>query len=82
MYVRASIEPHKTLLKKPPKNSSLFKIICSEYIFDMIEHNYLFFNGVDNYTDDKRDSDQPNHDKELCKGIGFEKENFYTCELL
>jgi hypothetical protein len=74
------IEPHAELLSKPINGTLLYKIIPAQYFFDMLEKKYLYFRRVDTYCDDKRDSDQPDKDKELTKGIKFEKSPQYTVQ--
>lgn len=73
-----SIEPHKPLLMQPDEDAFLYKIIKLEHFFDMLEKKYLYFKRVDTYTDDKRDSDQPDGDRLLSEEVGFERNPNYT----
>ncbi len=75
-----SIEPHKPLLTQPDEDVFLYKIIKSEHFFDMLKKKYLYFKRVDTYTDDKRDSDQPDGDRLLSQKVGFEKNPNYTLD--
>ncbi len=79
-YKNTSIEPHAPLLKKPGENSVLYKIVSSENFIDMVQHDYLYFKRVDTYSDDKRDSDQPDKDKEISDKSKFEKAIDYTAK--
>jgi len=46
-----SIEPHAHLLKVPPDDQLLYKIISIENLLRSIKGKYLHFNRVDSYTD-------------------------------
>jgi len=72
--------PHYELLDQPKSKANLFKIISTKNYEDMLSNSYLYFNRVDMYDDDKRDSDLPYQDREIRKKIVFEKNpntNFY-----
>lgn len=79
-YRNKSIEPHAYLLEKPPLGTLLYKIIPSNFFIDMLDKNYLYFRRVDTYHDDKRDSDQPNNDKELSDKSKFENAPNYSAK--
>ncbi len=65
------IEEHAGLLKKTQKGTSLYKIVSLHYFCDMIKNDYLYFTRVDTYSDDSRDSDLPDRDKEIGKKSRF-----------
>jgi len=46
-----SVEPHTDLLKFPPDNQLLYKIMTVDNLLSSIVGNYLYFNRVDSYTD-------------------------------
>ena len=73
-----SIEPYAELLQKPVEGALLYKIVSPENFFDMFEKCYLYFRRVDTYADDKRDSDQPDKDKEISYIGKFESNPNYT----
>ncbi len=77
-YRNTNIEPHAALLKKPNEKTLLYKILSSDNFFNMIENNYLYFKKVDTYSDDKRDSDQPDKNKEASEKSKFEKSPEFT----
>jgi hypothetical protein len=59
------IEPHAPLLKIPPGNQLLYKIMTVENLLRSVTGNYLYFNRVDRYSD-FQDAD-PNDGKQLPK---------------
>ncbi len=79
-YQNISIEPHAPLLKKPNEGALLYKVISSKNFIHMVENDYLYFRRVDSYSDDKRDSDQPDKDKESSKKSKFENAIDYTAK--
>ena len=79
-YQNTSIEPHAYLLKKPGENTPLYKIVSFKNFADMVENEYLYFRRVDTYHDDKRDSDQPDKDKEVSEKSKFENALDYTAK--
>jgi hypothetical protein len=72
------IEPHAPLLNKPNEDSHLYKVILFRNFNDMINRNYLYFNRVDTYNDDIRDSDPPDKDKKIFREKYFEKSTNYN----
>ena len=46
-----SIEPHAPLLRIPPENQLLYKVMTIENLLRSVTGNYLHFNRVDNYSD-------------------------------
>ena len=52
------IEPHHQILSQPEAKQTLYKVIPKEYFDDMVKNNYLYFNRVDTYEDDKADGEQ------------------------
>lgn len=79
-YRNTSIEPHAALLTKPDENTLLYKIISAKNFTNMVENDYLYFRRVDTYHDDKRDSDQPDKDKEASQKRKFENALDYTAK--
>ncbi len=73
-------ETHSHLLTYPDENTILYKTIPAGYLFDMLEKKYLYFNRVDTYQDDKKDSDQTSLEKDRNRTISFEKKSNYTAE--
>lgn len=64
--VLGDIEPHKHLLKFPPEDQVLYKIMRVEDFLRSINENYLHFNRVDSYADlDPHDGEQPPRDREI-----------------
>ena len=45
------IEPHASLLKRPPDDQFLYKIMSAENLLRSIDGAYLHFNRVDRYKD-------------------------------
>jgi hypothetical protein len=76
----ACIEPHRDLLKQPIQGQLLFKIVKVQYLIDMLQKNYLHFQRVDRYTDDKADGEQLPLDRPIGAGISFEKDPTYSLE--
>jgi hypothetical protein len=76
----ASVEPCKFLLKQPESDQRLFKIVKVQYLIDMLQKNYLHFQRVDTYTDDKDDSEQLPLDRKVSEGVSFEKAPTYTLD--
>src|SRR5262249_45009679 len=79
-YKNTSIEPHAYILKKPDAETLLYKIVSLKNFTHMIENDYLYFRRVDTYHDDKRDSDQPDKDKEASEKSKFENAPDYTAQ--
>ncbi|HVE44938.1 MAG TPA: DUF2971 domain-containing protein [Gammaproteobacteria bacterium] len=77
-YRDTHIEPHAYILKKPDEETLLYKITSSDNFFKMLKDNYLYFKRVNTYTDDTRDSDQPDKDKEASEKSKFENAPEYT----
>src|SRR6516225_259188 len=76
----ASIEPHRQLLRFPNPDQRLFKVVKVRYLIDMLQKNYLHFQRVDSYTDDKADGEQLPLDRPVGAGISFEKAPTYTLD--
>lgn len=68
------VETHKNFLKQTTDETLLYKVISFKNFLKMLEGNYLHFNRVNNYTDDKNDADQPEQEKLLNQKIYFEKD--------
>ena len=65
---------------QPNKNSYLYKVITKSCYEDMLKNNYLYFNRVDQYEDDKRDSDRPDKDKNISQQVTFDKNKNVTLD--
>jgi len=74
------IQAHKCFLNEPISGTTLYKIIKHENFLDMLDKGYLYFHRVDQYADDKRDSDQTDKDKVLSRESKFEKKPSFTLE--
>src|SRR5690349_10927647 len=48
-----SIEPHAVLLKQPPDDQVLYKVMSAENLVRCVSGRYLHFNRVDSYKDFK-----------------------------
>jgi hypothetical protein len=72
------IESHKNFLKQVGDETLLYKVVSFENFLKMIDGNYLHFNKVDNYTDDKNDSAQPEQEKLMNQKLYFEKDPNFT----
>lgn len=72
-----SIEPHALLLKRPPDDQLLYKVMSVENLLRSIDGAYLHFNRVSGYTDfpgaDPRDGEQLPTDRPINGLSKFEK---------
>lgn len=72
-----SIEPHALLLKRPPDEQPLYKIMSVENLLRSIDGAYLHFNRVNGYTDfpgaDPHDGEQLPTDRPISGLSKFEK---------
>ena len=72
-----SIEPHALLLRIPPDDQLLYKIMTVENLLRSVVGNYLYFNRVDNYSDfskaDENDGRQLLMDQPLSAKAMFQK---------
>jgi hypothetical protein len=77
-----NVEPHAGLLKQPPENQQLFKIMKTGDLIRSVAGSYLHFQRVDSYKDfptaDSRDGEQPTRDRVVNAGIFFEKAPGYS----
>ena len=72
------IESHKNFLKQVGDETLLYKVVSFENFLKMLYENYLYFNKVDNYADDKNDSAQPEREKLMNQQLYFEKDPNFT----
>jgi len=72
------VESHKNLLEQVSDETMLYKIVSFENFCKMLEGNYLHFNRVDNYIDDKNDSNQPEQERLMNEKFFFEKDPNFT----
>lgn len=72
------VESHKNFLKQVGDETLLYKVVSFENFLKMLDGNYLHFNRVDNYTDDKNDSAQPKLEKLMNEKLYFEKDPNFT----
>jgi hypothetical protein len=70
------IEPHRLLLNQPEENQNLYKVIPKKYFDDMFKRNYIYFNRVDSYNDDKSDGEQLPLDRVVSEKIYFQKKTY------
>jgi hypothetical protein len=72
-----SIEPHAPLLRIPPDDQLLYKVMTVENLLRSVANNYLYFNRVDSYSDfpnaDENDGRQLPKDQPLNATARFEK---------
>jgi DUF2971 family protein len=71
------IEPHAHLLRQPPHEQRLYKIVRIHYLLDMLKNNYLHFRRVDTY-DDIVDGEQLPLDRNQNKEAAFQNDPNYT----
>ena len=69
--ILGGIEPHKELLKVPPDDQLLYKVMSLKNLIRSIEGSYLHFNRVNSYKDDPLDGEQTRRDKEVNKKALF-----------
>lgn len=73
----AGIEPHAKILRIPPDDQLLFKIVNIEDLLRSIMKNYLHFTRVDSYSDfpnaDENDGRQLPKDKPVNNAAKFQK---------
>ncbi|MGH8291252.1 MAG: hypothetical protein ACREV7_20010 [Steroidobacteraceae bacterium] len=71
------IEPHASLLTRPPEDQLLYKIMSVENLLRSIDGAYLHFNRVDGYRDfptaDQHDGEQLPSDRQINALSKFEK---------
>lgn len=72
------VESHKNFLEQVSDETLLYKMVSFENFSKMLEGNYLHFNRVDNYIDDKNDSNQPEQERLRNEKIFFEKDPNFT----
>jgi hypothetical protein len=76
------VEPQLSLLKQPPNNQKLYKVMTIENFIRSISGNYLHFQRVDTYKDfpgaDESDGEQLPLDKSGNQGSKFAKDPTYT----
>jgi hypothetical protein len=72
------IEPHAGLLKQPPGDARLYKVMSVENFLRSVAGGYLYFNRVDSYRDfpkaDLADGSQLAGDREANSKARFEKD--------
>ena len=72
-----SIEPHAPLLRIPPEDQLLYKVMTVENLLRSVTGNYLHFNRVDNYSDfpnaDENDGRQLPKDQPTNAAARFQK---------
>jgi hypothetical protein len=77
-----NVEPHAPLLRHPPDDQQLFKVMRAGDLVRSVAGNYLHFQRVDTYKDfaaaDARDGEQPVLDRAVNAGITFEKAPDYS----
>ena len=76
----AFVEPHKFLLQQPATGALLFKIVRVRHLIDMLQRNYLHFQRVDAYGDDKTDGEQLPLDRVTGAAMSLEKDPQFTLE--
>jgi hypothetical protein len=73
--VHGNVEPHAGLLKQPPQDEQLFKIMKAGDFIRSVAENYLHFQRVDSYKDfptaDSHDGEQPTRDRAVNARIFF-----------
>src|SRR6185312_10997272 len=71
------VEPHASLLRIPPHDQLLYKVMSVENFLRSIEGGYLHFNRVDCYSDfpgaDPHDGEQLPEDRRINASVRFEK---------
>lgn len=71
------VEPHAGLLRVPPDDQFLYKILTVENLLTSVIHKYLHFNRVDSYPDspfvDIHDGEQFPADKPMNASARFQK---------
>lgn len=72
------VESHKMFLKRVDDETALYKVVSFGNFLKMLEGNYLHFNRVDGYTDDKNDSAQPERERLMNQKLYFEKDPNFT----
>ncbi len=72
-----SIEPHAPLLRIPPEDQLLYKVMTVENLLRSVTGNYLHFNRVDSYSDfpnaDENDGRQLPNDRPANAAARFRK---------
>lgn len=72
------IEPQAGLLKQPPEDTRLYKVMSVENFLRSVAGGYLYFNRVDSYRDfpqaDLREGEQLEKDRETNSEARFEKD--------
>lgn len=72
-----SIEPHAPLMRIPPDDQLLYKVMTVENLLRSITNNYLHFNRVDSYSDfpnaDENDGRQLPKDQPINAAATFQK---------
>lgn len=76
------IEPHAPMLRIPPEDQLLYKVMTVENLLRSITGNYLHFNRVDSYSDfpnaDPNDSRQLPKDNPANAAARFAKAPDYS----
>lgn len=67
------VEPHREMLPQPSDETLLLKVMSLGNFEKSLNGNYLHFNRVDKYSDDRFDGDQPPLDRAINAAQGFEK---------
>jgi hypothetical protein len=71
------IEPHAGLLKQPPQDTRLYKVMSVENFLRSVAGGHLYFNRVDSYRDfskaDRADGEQLAEDRETNREARFDK---------
>lgn len=77
MIPTGSIEPHASLLRQPPEDQLLYKVMTVDNLLRSIAGSYLHFNRVDSYSDfenaDENDGRQLPKDQPASTAARFEK---------
>jgi len=83
------IEPHAALLKRPPDDQLLYKVMAAEHLVKSITESYLHFNRVDSYKDfqgaDIHDGEQlpselgDNQNLKFARSPNFSAADYYNC---
>lgn len=72
------VEPHAGLLKQPPENARLYKVMSVENFLRSVSGGYLYFNRVDSYRDfpnaDLADGQQLAEDRKANREARFKKD--------
>jgi len=76
----SAAERHKLLLHQPEDDAIIYKIMTLENFKKSFEERYLYFNRVDGYEDDCKDSSQPEQERLLNCKKNFLKSRSYTLE--